>query len=93
MDERERHERGYAMARLHVDSGGKIGVVSFKDEDEERGQPIGPVLAYAEGIDPRTLPARPFGDPDPEGVFYLGWQTRAAARKLAKSVGAKMEEW
>lgn len=85
--EATRVERGFAMANAYRMAGGKIAAITFKAEIH---RPLsGPVYAYAEGVKRPIL--KPVGDPDPEGVFYLGWQTKKWATALAKGEGLTLE--
>lgn len=63
--------------------------LSFKDEGFEDGQTIGPVKMWDPAKDPMQMV--PFGQPHPAQVYDFGWQTRGAARALAKRLHLSLE--
>lgn len=85
-----RHQRGYDLLIAHQKSDGAFESVTFKDEDEdEDGRAIGPVVVYADSyVQPAPL-STPYGAPDPEGMFWLGWHTRSMAQALARDLGVE----
>lgn len=76
---------------------GMIGEVTFKHEHEVRDVPVGPVTMYSSRRERRAdgspaIELRPFGSPDPEGVYYLGWLSVTQARRIAHALSARFEE-
>lgn len=88
MDDTERATRGCKAFNERVLAGGSFTAMSWKSEDGT----LGPAYVYADGAENNRV-LRGFDDPDPEGVFYLGWQRRGKMVKLAKDLGVKMQEW
>jgi hypothetical protein len=85
-----------AMGRLPKVSG-RVSV-SFKSEDEQHGQVVGPVVVYDHEVydkDPEAAKGGlgvPFGY-TPQGMHQLGWQKLSVARRVAKHYGVELEEW
>ena len=96
---RESIKRTAAMGRLPEVHGPVT--VSFKHEDTQQGQPVGPVVVIDDATydqDPEIARAResgqigiPFGY-KPQGQSELGWLTLSRARKVATHYGVGLTE-
>lgn len=101
-DERMRTavKRTAAVRRLPAVKG--TVTVSFKNEDQQGSQVVGPVVVRDHEVydqDPEVVKAReghhfglPFGY-KPQGEHNLGWQTRAMARRVARHYHVELEEY
>ncbi len=86
-NDKERSRVGWLMVNAHAKNGGQFNLMTFKGEDRIDDDPIGPLVVYAEGCTPGP---RPIGEPDPEGMFYLGWQCRSTAERLSRDQGVPL---
>lgn len=101
-DERLRKSIKVTAALRMLPKVGERVSVSFKSEDEQRGQAVGPVTVVDHEVydqDELVVKAQtekrlglPFGY-KPQGQHELGWLTLARARRVAQHYGVELEEY
>jgi hypothetical protein len=91
-DIRDRHDVDRVVEAKRRFEPGTIALVTFKDEGEDDGRTFGPVTLFRDEPKGEGATLVPYGTPDPEGVFYIGWLPKSAAIKIARMLAAHFEE-
>jgi hypothetical protein len=91
-DVRDRHDIDRIITKGRRFEPGTIKTVTFKDEGDDAGMRFGPVTLYRDEQAPHAFGGVPYGTPDPDGVYYLGWLSARMAQNIARYLAAHFEE-